>query len=104
MLAAGPGAVLSHRSAAALWGLRKGSAIEVTSERHCRRPGITAYRNAFRSDEVTVRDGIPTTTVARTLLDLAAVLPPIRVTWRHLHRDPELRADLQRLLSAPAAR
>src|SRR3954454_6014197 len=76
VLAAGPDAVLSHRAAAALWGIRNGTAIEVTSPRRCRRPGILADEAAVPPDERPVRDGIPTTTVARTLLDLAAVEKP----------------------------
>jgi very-short-patch-repair endonuclease len=74
VLAAGPGAVLSHRSAAALWGVRDGHAIEVTAPRQCRRPGITAHRAALRPDETTTHDGNPVTSAARTLFDLAAVV------------------------------
>ena len=77
VLACGPGAVLSHRSAAALWGIRRGdpSRIEVTAPgRVGRRPGIRAHPVDLAADETTEVDGIPTTTVARTLLDLAAIL------------------------------
>src|SRR3954469_1207906 len=48
VLAAGPGAVLSHRAAAALWGLRQSTVCEVTTLRRCRRPRITAHGNALR--------------------------------------------------------
>jgi predicted transcriptional regulator of viral defense system len=77
VLAAGPGAVLSHRDAAALVGLRPSARrlIEVSAPRRCRRPGIHAHVACLPPDEVTTHDGIPVTTVARTLLDLAAVLP-----------------------------
>jgi very-short-patch-repair endonuclease len=78
VLAAGPGAVLSHRSAAALCGLRRTSrsVIEVTAPHRRRlRERIRVRRAPLPADEVTVVDGIPVTTVARTLLDLAAVLP-----------------------------
>jgi very-short-patch-repair endonuclease/predicted transcriptional regulator of viral defense system len=76
VLAAGPGAVLSHRSAAALWGIRDTSRreIEVTSPRQCRRPAIEAYHVRLARDEATTKRGIPVTTPARTLLDLAAVV------------------------------
>lgn len=74
VLAAGPEAVLSHRAAAALWGLRGGVAIEVTAPNSVRRRGIVGHRAIVPADERTVRDGIPVTTVARTLLDLAAVV------------------------------
>ncbi len=41
-----------------------------------RRPGIVVHRSlTILNEEVTTRDGIPVTTAARTLLDLAAVLP-----------------------------
>jgi hypothetical protein len=78
VLATGPDAVLSHRSAGALWGIRDSarSAIEVIAPRHCRRPGIDAHRIALPADEIDVERGIPVTTVTRTLLDLAEVLSP----------------------------
>src|SRR4051812_29727462 len=69
------GGVLSHRSAAALRGIRRSSVIEVTARRR-RRPGIRVYESAIQPDEIATADGIPCTTAARTLLDLAAVLPP----------------------------
>jgi very-short-patch-repair endonuclease len=80
VLACGPGAVLSHRDAAALWDLRQSHSayIDVTvPSRNGRRRqhGIRLHRTSrLRPEEVTVRDGIPVTTVARTLLDLADVL------------------------------
>jgi hypothetical protein len=76
VLAAGEGAVLSHRSAAALWGIRETArrAIDVTVPRDVRRPGLTVHRAQLPRDEVTTRDAIPVTTPARTLLDLAALL------------------------------
>jgi very-short-patch-repair endonuclease/predicted transcriptional regulator of viral defense system len=81
VLAAGEAAVLSHRSAAALWGIRetRSAKIEVTAPRERRRPGVTVWRAKLPSDEVTVHDGIPVTTPARTLLDLAAILDEHRL-------------------------
>jgi very-short-patch-repair endonuclease len=78
VLAAGPGAVLSHRSAAALWGIRNTdrAAVEVIVRRACRRPGIEAHRATLQPDELTRERGIPVTNPARTLLDLAEVLTP----------------------------
>lgn len=75
VLACGTGAVLSHRAAAALWGIRGGSRTEVTVPRakHKRR-GIVLHRAVLPADETTTHHGIPTTTVPRTLLDLSAVL------------------------------
>jgi predicted transcriptional regulator of viral defense system len=81
VLACGPEAVLSHRSAAALWGLRQDGrdTVDVTaSGRRGRMPaGIDAHRHGslHARDRATVR-GIPCTSVPRTLLDLAAVVPP----------------------------
>jgi very-short-patch-repair endonuclease len=75
VLASGPGAVLSHRSAAALWGMREpGShAIEVTTPRKSRSRGaIHRHFAVLPVDEVTTERGIPVTTVPRTLFDLAA--------------------------------
>ncbi len=79
VLACGPGAVLSHRSAAALWGLRKDRrpTTDVTApNRRGRAPrGISAHRDGSLIDaDRTVLHGIPCTTVPRTLLDLAAVV------------------------------
>lgn len=75
VLYAGPGAVLSHRSAAVLHEILRYEAagIEVTMARRHRLPEIRFYRNALASDEVTVIGGIPVTTAARTLIDIAAV-------------------------------
>jgi predicted transcriptional regulator of viral defense system len=97
VLAAGPGAVLSHRSAGALWGLRGGSGIEITSPQKCRRPGIIAHRATLRPDELTTRDGIPVTTVARTLLDLAAVLPRADVESAFHQAEYQHRTDVTSL-------
>jgi very-short-patch-repair endonuclease len=75
VLACGDGAVLSHRSAAALWGIRGTSrrAIEVTSGSKARsRAGIHRHFARLPADEVTVERGIPVTTVPRTIFDLAA--------------------------------
>jgi Transcriptional regulator, AbiEi antitoxin len=76
VLACGPGAVLSHRSAAALWGIRDPSswAIEVTTSTKSRSRGsIQRHFAMLPADEVMTHLGIPVTTVPRTLFDLAAV-------------------------------
>ena len=76
VLACGPRAVLSHFAAAALWAIRGGSRIEVTVPRGGRKPrkGIHLHWANLPDDETTVHQGIPTTTVPRTLLDLSAVV------------------------------
>jgi very-short-patch-repair endonuclease len=82
VLAAGPGAALSHASAAALWEIRATSATRIdVSVRSVagrgKRPGVRIHRAAqLRGDEITVQQGIRVTTVARTLFDLAATLSP----------------------------
>ena len=80
VLACGPGAVLSHRSAAALWGLRPTarSKTDVTApgNRGRKLDGIDAHRaTTFAAADVTEEDGIPCTSVARTVLDLAPLVP-----------------------------
>jgi len=74
--AAGAGAVLSHRSAATLWGadLPPFKLVEVTTPtgRHPG-PGILAHESLLSPAEVTRRGGIPVTVPLRTIVDLAAV-------------------------------
>ena len=84
VLACGPGAVVSHRSAANVIGLAATAwrAIEVTvpTRAGCAHPGLAIHRSStLGARDVTQVDGIPSTTVARTLLDLADVLPPRRL-------------------------
>ncbi len=76
VLACGPGAVLSHWSAAALWRIRPNQreSIDITSPSKFNSLGaIKRHYRPLPSDEVTVEDGIPVTTVPRTILDLAAI-------------------------------
>jgi hypothetical protein len=66
VLAAGPDAVLSHRSAAQLWGLmsRSSHRAEVTRPTYLRaHPVICSHRSVLPDDERMVVDGIPVTTV-----------------------------------------
>jgi very-short-patch-repair endonuclease len=80
VLACGEGALLSHASAAALWGLtrQRGSAVDVTGlcGRQFRpgRDGIRLHRGRIDEEDRTERAGIPVTTVARTLFDFAEVV------------------------------
>lgn len=81
VLACGAEAVLSHRSAGALWGLAGDSrvGIDVTAPggRQFRpgRLGIRLHRCRFHDRrELTTHRGIPVTSVARTLFDLAEVV------------------------------
>src|SRR4051794_23777862 len=75
VLASGPEAVLSHWSAAALWMIRPNerSLIDVTTPQKSRSwDGICRHHKALPPDEVTVEEGIPVTSVPRTIFDLAA--------------------------------
>ena len=93
VLACGPGAVASHRWAAAIWGIRPNASrtVDVTTQGRSRHPrrGIRVH-NARRlhPDDWTTRDGIPITTVARTLLDLAETVrrQQLRRAFEHAER------------------
>jgi very-short-patch-repair endonuclease len=81
VLAHGPSAVLSHHAALALWGLRPygRSAVDVTVPARGRRNSDRiAVHNVRATDprDCTRRAGIPVTTVARTLLDVAEIARP----------------------------
>jgi hypothetical protein len=78
VLACGEGALLSGRAAAHLLRLIKGQppAAEVTAPTERRIEGIRTRRSRnIDGRDVTVFRRIPVTTVSRTLVDLAAVLP-----------------------------
>lgn len=82
VLAGGPGARASHRSAGWLWDLVARPAdsvppeLKVPPQRVVRRPGLVVYRGEDPKGEGVARvDGIPVTSPATTLVDLARVLP-----------------------------
>jgi Transcriptional regulator, AbiEi antitoxin len=88
VLACGEGAVLSHHSAAALWQILPYPAgehlvhVTVPRGRAAKRPGIHVRRvKGVQRDETTTIGGIPTTTPARTLLDVTGAVTP-----RHLEQ------------------
>ncbi|HVX33925.1 MAG TPA: type IV toxin-antitoxin system AbiEi family antitoxin domain-containing protein [Solirubrobacterales bacterium] len=103
-LAYGPAAVLSHRSAGQLWGISPRSEIdpEVTAPgSRARRRGIVAHRASLPADEVGRMWGIPVTSVARTMLDLAATRPEREVerAWNEMEvREFRLRLTVSDLL------
>lgn len=75
VLASGPETALSHWTAAALWMIRphSRSIIDITSPQKSRSwDGIRRHHKAIPADEATVEQGIPVTTVPRTIFDLAA--------------------------------
>jgi very-short-patch-repair endonuclease len=92
-LAGGPDAVLSHHAAAALWRLRdpRGGPVDVTTPRHRRGGrGLRFHQVRLPDGEVTELDGIPVTSMPRTLLDLAAVLD-LRALERAINEADYLR-------------
>ena len=96
VLACGPRAVLSHRSAAGLWGLRtdngRKSDISLPSPSARAKRAIEVHRSVtLTANDITSVDGVPCTTVARTLVDLGDV-----VNRRALERAVE-QADVLRL-------
>jgi hypothetical protein len=98
VLASGPDAVLSHWSAAALWGIRptSRSIIDVTCPRKSRTwVGIKRHHKLLPADEVTKEEAIPVTTVPRTIFDLAATEPLDEI--KRLLREMEFRELWDRL-------
>ncbi len=77
VLACGPDAVLSHASAASLWGfgVRWAFPLEVTAEGRRQRPGILTHRcPSLKRRDMRRQLGVPVTSPARTILDIAARL------------------------------
>jgi very-short-patch-repair endonuclease len=71
-------AVLSHQSAAAVWGLTesRGVVLTLVGKDSRSRPGLTIHRAAaLDRRDLRSRNGLPVTAPARTVLDLAAVAP-----------------------------
>jgi very-short-patch-repair endonuclease len=89
VLAFGPDAVLSHRSAGQLWGLvpRSGIRPEVTRPRHAGgRPRLVVHQASLPRDEIGRVRGIPVTSVPRTMFDLAGMLTERQVerAWNEM--------------------
>lgn len=107
VLACGPGAALSHSSAAALWEIldvRRGARPEVSVPTQAGRRGSRAVilhrALSLRPADVTIRRGIPVTSLERTLLDLARV-PGDRRLKRALREAERVhRLDLERFASS----
>ncbi len=84
VLICGEGALLSHGSAAALWGIgpEGEGPVDVSIRRHCdiSRPGIRARVRPRLSDrDIAEQHNIPVTTPVRTLIDQATELTPNRL-------------------------
>lgn len=89
VLSSGSGAVLSHRSAASLWSIRASCSgpIQVTVPSKSRSTKLVRRHHLDLSDdEVTIHEGIPVTTVPRTVLDLAstATIDEVEVAIRQV--------------------
>jgi transcriptional regulator with XRE-family HTH domain len=130
VLASGEGAVLSHASATALWGIWGSGA----GETHVIVPGKTRSQRSIHrhfsmlpDDERTVLAGIPTTSAARAVLDLAAAkgeaaaesalremeylgiygpvsLPTLLERYPRHRGTPIVRVSLERLADDPGGR
>lgn len=111
VLACGPGAVISHRSAAKLHSILPYPATAdrwvTTARGDRRRPGLIVRRGGLDRRDVTRIDRVPVTTAARTILDCAAILPGDEEDDRlermcaeahalHLARLPDLRDQIER--------
>ncbi len=82
VLACGPGAALSHRWAAGLWGIERmpSGPVDVTAPKERQHRGIRVRcSRTLTPHDITRHYGIPVTTLARTLLDLADVLTDRRL-------------------------
>jgi predicted transcriptional regulator of viral defense system len=102
-----PGSVVSHDSAAALWGLdliEPPTVIQLTVRPGSRRPrvtGLRVHRVGLPADEVTRRHGLACTSLPRTVIDCAGSMPTRAAV---VVADAALRtgllevADLRRLL------
>jgi len=116
VLACGEGALLSHRSAAALWEIgperRNGVDISVMRRAELRRRGLWIRgRPSLTAERGTKHDGIPVTTPTQTLIDLSIELPAMSVE-RAVNEadkrdliDPEtLRAELDQYIGEPGVK
>ena len=109
VLSCGARAVLSHTSAAALWGIRppaRALEVSVPMDVFRRRPGVTVHRRAHM--DATTHERIPLTSAVSTLIDIAPRLgqPALERAVNEATRleltDPErLRAALDRTPPRP---
>ena len=99
VLTYGDEAVASHVGAAVTWELRKSSSRlqHVTVPGHARsRPGIRVHLRTLVAADRGRRDGIPVTSLARTLVDLGDVVPSAHV------RSALVRAEQLRIVDMTA--
>ncbi len=84
VLAGGEAALLSHRSAAALWGIlerEEPGAIEISvpARRNPRVPGVRVHRRSGLEGAAASRERVPVTSIVVTIIDLAPILDPDRL-------------------------
>jgi hypothetical protein len=107
VMACGPDAVLSHECAAEYWGMRphNGTVWTVSVPRHRGGSirGIRTHRMKLDPADLVFVDGIWVTTPARTLIDLAEVVPFGQLP-RAIERLEELRLFDLRAIEAAMAR
>jgi hypothetical protein len=99
VLALGDLALASHVTAGAIWDVRRTTTTtqHVTTPGDGRsRPGIRVHSAAIHPDDRAVVDGIPVTSLARTLVDLGDVVLPVQV------RNAFVRAEQLRLIDMRA--
>src|SRR3954451_9168545 len=90
VLACGPGALLSHRSAAALHGIRNTAAAKIDVTAPTRRgltlDAITLHRaTTVQPEDRDIVRGVPVTSLPRTIIDLAACVSPSALEYA-IHR------------------
>ncbi len=114
VLSCGPEALLSHRSAAALWRIRPQRSqifeVMVPARLSRRRPGVRVHRRAGLEGRRRLVDHIPVTDPICTLVDLAACTPAGEVEtaineadFRDLVAPERLRDSLDSLPAWPGA-
>ena len=107
VLACGRDALLSHDSAAWLWGVSKRSpvphAVTAPVRRKPRPPILLHYAGNLTPEDRALQEGIPATSVARTFLDVAATSRAQRLQ-RMLERSEELRLFDLRAVESVLAR
>jgi very-short-patch-repair endonuclease len=108
VLAYGPRALASHRTCGWIWNVlsdqRARIDVTIIGRSRSSRPGITLHRPRRLADEDrTTRDGIPCTSVARMLLDVAAT-EPLRLLRRAFEEAERQRVldmrDVERVLAS----
>ena len=106
VLAVGPGAVLSHRDAAGLHDLRAANHARIdvsTAGKAGSSAKIAVHRTrTLDAQDITTVRGIPVTTVARTLVDLAGTVPYHHLTRAIKEAERQRTFDLQKVQDALA--